>query len=228
MSVFINPLTFSQDTPNKISEKITVVGTNSLIKKDDGWRVAIADQRIDPTDESKFIFCIRVDREGFAYVGHAHIMCGFTPLESFDSSKQACFGLSFGFPGVGLCLSNGAVHLTVRATNEEIDSQKENPQVIDKELSKHAKEVVVILETGNYGLKKDICFLCDGNESKSTDVAKFLRENQLFPAISLFFKTQQVTAIPIDQIKKSRRIHFTKFLNSRTFCFNNTKFKSEQ
>ncbi len=43
----IPPPSFSQDTPNKIGNGITVVGKTTLIKTDVGYHVAIADESID-------------------------------------------------------------------------------------------------------------------------------------------------------------------------------------
>ncbi len=66
---------------------------------------------------------------------------------------------------------------------------------------KKAKEIIVILEISNNGKKKEIRFLVDGNESKSTDVSEHLNGDRLFPALCLGIKDQQITTIPIDQIK---------------------------
>ncbi len=73
--------------------------------------------------------------------------------------------------------------------------------IIDREISEKAKEIIVILTISNNGKKKEIRFLCDGNESKSSDVSKKLKGDRLFPAIALSWKNQQVTTIPIDEIK---------------------------
>ena len=73
--------------------------------------------------------------------------------------------------------------------------------VINKEISKKAKEIIVILTTSNNGKKKEIRFLCDGEETKSSDVSEHLKGDRLFPAICLYWKDQQVTTITIDQIK---------------------------
>jgi hypothetical protein len=73
--------------------------------------------------------------------------------------------------------------------------------IIDAKISEKATEIVVILEVSNNGKKQEIQFLCDGNETKSTDVSEILKGDLLFPSICLKGKDQQVTTIPIDQIK---------------------------
>ncbi len=73
--------------------------------------------------------------------------------------------------------------------------------IIDREISKKAKELIVILTISNNGAKKEIRFLCDGKESKSSDVTAILKGDRLFPAICMGGANRQVTTIPIDQIK---------------------------
>jgi hypothetical protein len=64
-----------------------------------------------------------------------------------------------------------------------------------------ANEIIVILTISNNGKKKEIRLLCDGKESESSDVSEILKGDVLFPAIALWTENQQVTTIPIDQIK---------------------------
>jgi hypothetical protein len=109
-------------------------------------------------------------------------------METFDSSELAYFGN--GLDGCGLSLSEGLLWVT-----------EDNHDIIDKEISNKAKEVIVILTVSNNGKTKEIRFLCDGKETKSTDVSKFLKGDFVFPAICLGSKNQQITTIPIDQIK---------------------------
>jgi hypothetical protein len=181
--------TFSKDTPNKIGDRIKVSGKNTLIKtKDDtDWCVAIADEPIDAIVDGKKMFCVRVDNAG----EYSSIMIGFTPMETFDSDKKAYF-LGNGFTGCGIGLDYGDLCYPINKYHD----------IIDEEISKKAKEIITILTISNNGMKKEIRFLCDGNESQSSDVSKHLNGDCLFPAICLFDKNQRVTTIPIDQIKK--------------------------
>ncbi len=182
-------LSFSPNIPNKIGEGIEVSGKNTLIKTDYywKWRVAIADEPIDGTVDGKKMFCVRVDNAG----SNPDIMIGFTPVETFDSNKDASFG-GDGFDGCGIRLNNGYLFYPVKAQHN----------IIAQEISKKAKEIIVILTISNNGSKKEIRFLCDGNESKSSDVSEHLKEDRLFPAICLSERKQQVTTILLDQIKK--------------------------
>jgi hypothetical protein len=185
-SIFLKPPTFSKDTRNKIGKNIEVSGKNTLIKAEyDGGRVAIADEPIDAkTDGTKF-FCVRVDN-----AGNSIIQVGFTPMETLDSKKDAHFGLN-GFNGCGMNLCHGYLYYPVHYGHK----------IIDDKISKNAKEIIVILTISSNGKKKEIRFLCDGKESKSSDVSKFLKGDFVFPAICLYDRNQQVTTIPVEQTK---------------------------
>jgi hypothetical protein len=185
MSYFILA-SFSKDTPNKIGKGIHVFGKNALTQTDDVCRVAIADESIDAKVDGKKMFCARVDNTG----AHSSIMIGFTTMETFDSDAIAYFG-NKGFTGAGIGLYSGNLNYPVNKCHS----------IIEKEICSSAKEIIVILTISNNGTKKEIRFLCDGNQSKFSDVSEHLNGDRLFPAISLFWKNQQVTTIPIDQIK---------------------------
>ncbi len=73
--------------------------------------------------------------------------------------------------------------------------------IIDEEISKNAKEIIAVLSISNNGAKKEIRFLCDGYETQSSDVSEHLQGDLVFPVICLYAANQQVTTIPIDQIK---------------------------
>jgi hypothetical protein len=176
---------FSENTPNKIGNGINVSGRHTLIKSDSSVRVAIADEPIDATVDGKKMFCVRVDNSG----SNSYMMIGFTPMETFDSTKDAFFG-GYGFTGCGLSLSSGNLSHAGRENN-----------IIDDEISEKAKEIIVILTISDNGTKKEIQFLYDGVQSKSSDVSEILNGDRLFPAICLREKNQQITTIPIDQIK---------------------------
>jgi hypothetical protein len=204
MSYFILP-PFSKKTPNKIGKGIKVSGKNTLIKTDNDWRVAIADEPFDAKVDGKKMFCVRVDNAGV----FSQLMIGFTPMETFASKKEAFFGWN-GFAGCGIDLYEGDLFYPVDQSHE----------IVDAEISK-AKEIIAILTISNNGKKKEIFFLCDGKESKSSDVSKYLKGDFLFPAICLSFETQQVTTIPIDQIKKRTPAV------ERLFCEENISFGAE-
>ncbi len=189
MSYFILP-PFSSNTPNKIGIGIEVSGKNTLKKTEAAtkWRFAIADEPIDARIEGKKIFCVRVENRLVG--GRSAIMIGFTPLATFDSNKEAYVG-SKDFTGCGIFLSNGGLYYPV-------DKQH---NIIDDKISEKAKEIVVILTVSNNGTKKEIRFLCDGHESNSADVSGYLEGDRLFPTIVLGDENQQVTIIPVDQIK---------------------------
>ncbi len=194
---FIVP-TFNKNTPNKIGNGINVSGKNILIKtKDNGWRVAIAEQSIDANVDGKHLFCAQVDHATF----FIKMMFGFTPMETFDSTKDARFGYN-DFSGCGINLNGGDLYCPVNNNQIGDDDDDENyHNIIDDEISEKAKEIISILTISNNGKKKEIRFLCDGNESKSSDVSEYLNGDRLFPAISLCWIDQQITTIPIDQIK---------------------------
>jgi hypothetical protein len=186
MSYFILP-PFSKNTPNKIGSGIEVSGKNTLIKTDDDeFRAAIADESIDAKVDGKKMFCVRVENAG----KQSWMMFGFTPMETFDSNTIACFGYN-GFTGCGISLGAGNLRYPVQECNN----------IIDEEISKNAKVIIVILTISNNGKKKEIRFLCDGKETESSDVSYYLQGDHLFPAICLGNENQQVTTIPIDQIK---------------------------
>ncbi len=183
----LNPPSFSQDTPNKIGNGIKVSGKNTLIRTaDDFSRGAIADEPIDAKVDGKKMFCVRVDNAG----RNSDMMIGFTPMETFDSKKYASFH-SKAFTGCGIGLCTGNVFYPVLKQHD----------IMDSEICEKAKEIIVILTISNNGTKKDIRFLVDGNESKSSDVSEYLKEDFVFPAICLCNKNQQVTTIPIDEIE---------------------------
>jgi hypothetical protein len=52
------------------------------------WNVAIADEPIDAKVNGKKMFCVRVDDAG----SDSSMMMGLTPMETFDSGKEAWFG----------------------------------------------------------------------------------------------------------------------------------------
>jgi hypothetical protein len=186
MSSFILP-PFSKNTSNKIGNGIEVSGKNTLIKTNDYiWRIAIADEPIAAKVDGKKMFCVRVDNAGT----ESRMMIGFTPMETFDSTKGACFGNN-GFIGCGLRLHFGDLCYPVSKHHD----------IINWEITKKAKEVIAILTISNNGKKKEIQFLCDGKESKSSDVSNCLKGDRLFPAICICNQNQQITTIPIDQIK---------------------------
>jgi hypothetical protein len=178
---------FSKDTPNKIGDEIKVSGKNTLTKTDHWrWRAAIADEPMDAKVDGKKFFCVRVDNWGM----YSGLIIGFTPMETFDSTKEAYFGGN-GFAGCGMSLSTGNLCYPV----------DKHHVIIDKEITKKSKEIIVILTISNDGKKKEIQFLCDGNETKSTDVSEYLQGDRLFPSICLYDRNLQVETIPIDQIK---------------------------
>ncbi len=111
-------------------------------------------------------------------------------METFALTKGEYFGTN-DFTGCGISVFDGKLYYPVEKSHN----------IIDKEISKKAKEVIVILDISNNGTKKEIRFLVDGKESKSSDVSEHLKGNCLFPAICLLYKTQQVTTVPIDQIE---------------------------
>jgi hypothetical protein len=187
LSKFILP-SFSKDTPNKISNNIKVSGKNTLTNTSqrENWSVAIADEPTDAKVDGKKMFCVRVEKAG----SDSRMMIGFTPDETFDSTKEACFGY-YGFKGCGLRLDDGHLYYPFDKHHD----------IIDKEISVKAKEIIVILIISNNGTKKEIRFLIDGKESISTDVSEYLKGDWVFPTICLMYKDQQVTTIPIDQIK---------------------------
>jgi hypothetical protein len=189
---------FSKNTPNKIGNGIEVSGRNTLIKTNDGWRAAIADESFDTRVNGKKMFCVRVDNAGM----HRQMMVGFTPMETFDSNKSAHFGDN-GFTGCGMFLRNGFLlhHPVSKFRN-----------IMDDKISKKAKEIIVILTISNNGKKKEIRFLCDGKESQSSDVSEYLKEDFLFPAICLSDENDQVATISIDEIK-TRTPEIEKLIN---------------
>jgi hypothetical protein len=177
---------FSEDTPNKIGDGIEVSGKHSLKKSEaNSYRIAIADEPIDTKVDGKKVFCVRVDN-----LADCRLTVGFTPLETCDSTKVAFFGFAE-TATCGLYLLTGALHYPIDV--REI--------IIDEKITRVAKEIIVILEISDHGAKKEIRFLVDGHESKSTDVSQILKEDLLFPVLCLHWKDQRVTTIPIDQIK---------------------------
>jgi hypothetical protein len=159
---------------------------NTLINPDSNFRVAIADEPINAKIDGKKIFCVRVDNAG----SNSMMMLGFTPRETFDSTKEAFFGYN-GFNGAGMNLCGGNLCYPVDKYHN----------IINEEISKKAKEIIVILTISNNGKYKEIRFLCDGQESKSTNASEILKGDRLFPAICLASAGQQITAIPNDEIE---------------------------
>jgi hypothetical protein len=180
---------FSPNIPNKIGSGINVSGKYTLKKNEaeSKWRAAIADEPIDAKVDGKKMFCVRVDNLG----ANSGMMLGFTPLEKFDSNKEACFGKN-GFNGCGIVSWSGQLCYPVDKYHD----------IMDRGISQKAKEIIVILTISNNGTKKEIRFLVDGKETKSSDVSEFLEGDRLFPAICLYDINPEVTTIPIDQIKK--------------------------
>jgi hypothetical protein len=162
---FIVP-TFSDNTEDKIGNGFNVSEKNTLVKTGDGPRVAIAEESIDAKVDGRHLFCTRVENAG----SFPDMEFGFTPMETFDSTKEGYFGYN-GFTGAGLHLYSGNLCYPVR----------QNHNIIDNRLSYNAEEIIVILTISNNGRKKEIRFLCDGNESKSSDVSEHLNEDLLFP-----------------------------------------------
>jgi hypothetical protein len=191
---------FFIDTPNKIGKGIKVSGKNTLIKTDGGntYRGAITDKRIDAKVDGTIFFCIRIDNAG----SDSAMMFGFTPMESFDSKKEARFGTN-GFTGCGIDLYSGNLYYPCTGHN-----------IIDKEICKKSTEIIVILTISDNGTKKEIRFLVDGKKSKSTDVSEHLNGDRLFPAICLASENQQVTTIPIEQMK-TRTPEIDKLVNEQ-------------
>jgi hypothetical protein len=178
---------FSKDTPNKVGDSINVSGKNTLTKTEDNvWHAAISDEPIDAKVDGKEMFCVRVENAG----EDSMMMIGLTPMETFDSSKNAYFGGS-DFTGCGLNFYDGSLWYPV----------DNNESIIDQGICEKATEIIIILTISNNGKKKEIRFLFDGKESKSFDVSEYLKEDLLFPTIILGNPKQQLTTIPIDQIK---------------------------
>jgi hypothetical protein len=179
---------FSKNTPNKIGDGIDVSGKNTLIRTagDYTYRVAIAVESIDAKNDGKKMFCVRVHNTGY----NSMMMIGFTPMETFDSKKESSFGNN-GFTGCGMNLYTGNLRYPVDKYHN----------IIDSKISDKVKEIIVILTISNNGKKKEIQFLCDGKESQSSEVSEILQGDVLFPATCLREKNQQITTIPIDQIK---------------------------
>jgi hypothetical protein len=207
--IFLKPPSFSTNTPNKIGEGINVSEKNTSIKTENGYRVAIADEPIDAKVDGKKMFCVRIDNA----TSDPRIMIGFTPMETFDSKKEAYFGNN-GFTGCGLNLYNGNLYYPyyrISWTGELLFAEHTSHNIIDMKISSKSTEIIVILTISNNGTKKEIRFLCDGKESKTSDVSKFLKEDRLFPAICLYLVGQQVTTIPVEQTK-ARTPEIKKFI----------------
>jgi hypothetical protein len=182
---------FSKDTPNKVSNSLNLSGKNTVFKPSQSsfgdWRVAIAEKPVDAKADGKKIFCVRVDNSGEC----SDIQVGFTPQATFDSNEESYFG-GIGFDGGTLQLFNGNFFYP--------ECQRFN--IIDSEVSKNAKEIITILEVSDDGKKKEIRFLCDGNETRPFDVSEIFKGDFVYPAICMYSKDQQVTTIPIDEIKE--------------------------
>jgi hypothetical protein len=186
MSLVNTTPSFSENIPNKIGHSIKVSGKRTLIPSEYRQRVAIADEPFDTKVDGKKMFCVRVDNTESS----TYIMMGFTPMETFDSNSSAYFGFSL-FLGVGINSNSG--HLQYPVSNDH--------SIIDTEISQKAKEIVAILTVSENRRRKDLRFLCDGKESKSTDVSEYLKGDRCFAAICVSSPTRYVTAISIDQIQ---------------------------
>jgi hypothetical protein len=166
MSSLIFP-SFSKDIPNKIGKNIQVSGKNTLIKTVDNWnwRFAIADKAIDAKVDGKKTFCARVENSGeysdimfgvrVENAGKQSWMMhfGFTPMETFDSTKEACFG-DDGFTGCGIYLRGGNLFYPVYKYHN----------IIDREISEKATEVISILTISNKRrFPKEHCNRSSGN-----------------------------------------------------------------
>jgi hypothetical protein len=184
-SKFVLPL-FSKETPNKIANGLRVPQKNTLKKiSEDTCSVAIADEPIDATVNANHMFCVRVENSG----ENSMLLVGFTPLSTFNSRKEAYFG-SNKLSGCGLLCMLGDLNYP----------ENSYYHIINPRTSAKAKEIIVLLTVSENGAKKVIQFLCDGKESKTSDVSDILKEDSLFPAICLCEKDQEVTTIPIDEI----------------------------
>jgi hypothetical protein len=169
----------------KLGIGIDLWSPHNLEKMNSGWRPAIADDPIDAGVDGKKIFCVQIQK-----MVEAEMMFGFTPTHRIDEWATLCLGTA-GLPGVGLFLYNGTLCYP-------FDQQK---VIIDRNVSQKAKEVITILTVSNNGKKKEIQFIVNGVESKSTDVSQYLKENRLFPTLCLSFRPDRVLTIPIDQVK---------------------------
>jgi hypothetical protein len=186
-SKFIHP-SFSKETPNKLGNGFEVCENHhhTLIKTESNWwRVAIAQESIDAKTDGKKIFCVRVDN-----AGDSSLMFGFTPLETFGSERLANFAWN-NFDSCGLHIATGFLFYP----------RTKLQKVIDFEISRSAKEFVIILTISNNGKKKEMQFICDGIESKSSDVTKILKGDRFFPAVSSAFQQQQITTITLNQLE---------------------------
>jgi hypothetical protein len=150
------PGSFSMNTPNKIGDGIDVPAANSLKRTLDGtrYRVAIANEAIDAKIDAKKVLCLRVDN-----LIDARIHIGFTLTETFDSNAEGYFGLE-NFTGAGLNLSSGNLTFPIQNTSK----------IMNEDLSKTAKEIIVILTISNNGAKKEV----------STSSTEMNQETQMF------------------------------------------------
>ncbi len=191
---------FSKNSPNKIGVGIDVVyGKHTLVQRLDDFHVAIADEPIDAKVDGTKIFVVRVENVGSD--NYYNMMVGFTSLQTFDSNKKPVIA-SDGFTACGFSMLDGNLQFPALFGNRPHSPIRQSQNIIDSEISRKSKEIIVILETRNNGKNKEIRFLCDGNKTKSSDVSEYLKGDLLFPAICLGSEKQQVTTIPIDQIKK--------------------------
>jgi hypothetical protein len=141
---FNSPPPFSKNTRNKIGNEINVSGTNTLVKTtESNWQVAIADEPINAAIDGHQGFCVRVDNFGTIPC----MMFGFTTVEKFDSNKSAFFGTD-AFNGCGIATHSG--QLNYPGSN--------NHNIINKDLSKSAEEIICVLTISNNGKKKEIRF----------------------------------------------------------------------
>jgi hypothetical protein len=184
MSLLVNPPKFSKNTPNKISTRINTLGENTLKTTEDatGYCVAIADEPIDAKVDGKTFFCVRVENLIF------DLMCGFTPMEKFDSDTYTFFAPNT-LSGCGLAIHDGLFY------NGIYQPSSIN---MDPSACSRATEIIVILTISDKGKQKEIRFLCDGKESDSADGSEHLNGDFLFPVVILSCGNAQIKTITVD------------------------------
>jgi hypothetical protein len=162
-----------------VYEKKTLYNNEADSSNGTCWGWAIADDPFVAKVDGKKFFCVQVVT---APNEDAMMMIGLTKTRTFESSKHGCFTVC------ALCLFDGTL----------VGKQQ---RIIDRKISNNAKEIITILTIGNNGTKKEIRFLVDGVETKSTDVSEILDEDYLYPALSIAERNQTITTISIDEIK---------------------------
>jgi hypothetical protein len=195
-------LTFSKHTPNKLGDCINEnenqkISSSTLTRTDtEGyWRVAIADQSIDTTkidDDTTthyFSYAVRIDE-----MGDSRLQFGFTPMETFDSTKDGAWSLGDKvFVGVGFSIFGGNVFF----------SEFKFQNVIDRTVSEKAKEIVVILAIKKKNKKKVMAIrvIVDGVSSAVFDCTEYLKGDKFYPAICMGNNFHRLTMIPINQVQ---------------------------